>query len=168
MRFPHLLWVCECVRVLEIRALLREMSASKRPHVIVGDFNAISRGDRHTLIHGPWWVRARVMLQGGVTPCWSLNRLASAGYLDCFRTLNPGEDGYTVPAWRPQVRIDYLFASAELGGTLRSAKTQPSKGAGREVRRTTAELLGITPARRLCGEASDHLAVWSDFEWPTA
>ncbi|MFM8532373.1 MAG: endonuclease/exonuclease/phosphatase family protein [Acidimicrobiia bacterium] len=161
---PDVLWISELGRLVEISVLLRRVSTLRQPHVIAGDFNALAPGDRHSLRHAPWWVRAQRMSQGYFTPRWAITRLSAAGYQDCFRTLNPAANGFTMPSWDPQARIDYIFASSDMRGALRSSMTQPFAGVGFEVRRTLSELLGTTSTPDLGGAASDHLAVWSGFD----
>jgi endonuclease/exonuclease/phosphatase family metal-dependent hydrolase len=165
---PQLFWPFEVLRVYEVSALLKHL-ASEGPHMVAGDFNALSAGDGHRLKRAPSWVRAQLLIQAGMTPRWALQRLLDAGYVDCYRARNPGADGFTVPAWDPQARIDYLFASRRLEPALRCA------GAGDPVsprcerptpRRSFLQLLGRRPTPLLDGEASDHLPVWADFELP--
>ena len=73
---------------------------------------------------------------------------------------------FTVPAWDPQVRIDYLFASRSLRAALRSSDTTETGRQSRAPRRSLAELLGRATVKTLNGQASDHLPVWADFDWP--
>ena len=166
---PQLLWPFELLRRVEVGALLDAAANSGEPRVLAGDFNALSPGDRHRLKQSPWWVRAQWLSQAGLIPRWAMSRVTAAGYVDCYRTCHSTEEGFTVPAWDPQARIDYLFASSGLRSSLRAAGTQPSQPAGERrpmVRRTIAELLGTRAVSSLNGEASDHLAVWAEFDWP--
>jgi endonuclease/exonuclease/phosphatase family metal-dependent hydrolase len=167
---PQPLWPFELWRRFEVGALLDCVSGAAERRILAGDFNSLSFGDRHRLAHAPSWVRAQWLLQAGTTPRWALPRLTKAGYVDCYRACNATANGFTVPAWDPQVRIDYLFASSHLREALRSCAIQRSLSSTPRVvvRRTISELLGRTAAMPLGGEASDHLAVWADFEWPEA
>ena len=164
----HLLWPFEVLRVLEVGDLMGRVRDGT--HIIAGDFNAVSPGDTHRLADAAWWVRAQWLLQSGFVPRWSLRRMKAGGFEDCYRACHPTADGFTVPAWNPQVRMDYVFASSDLAPALRSSgRQEPRTSAnGRSVRRSAAELLGRSPVGSLAGEASDHLAVWADFEWPDA
>jgi endonuclease/exonuclease/phosphatase family metal-dependent hydrolase len=54
----------------------------------------------------------RIYIQGGI------DLLQEAGYIDCYRTLHPTEDGFTFHTAMPVGRIDYIFASAELAKHL--------------------------------------------------
>ena len=163
------LWPFELLRRMEVRSLVEQLPPlADVPRIIAGDFNAIMKGDAFRRDHAELWVRLECAVQGG-WPRWALNGLADAGYTDCYRACHGGEDGFTVPAWDPAVRLDYVFASPLLRKSLRGAGTsEPSASAGSvdRPRRSLSELLGRTPVRSLGGAASDHLAVWADFEWP--
>jgi len=161
---PQLFWPFELVRRWEVGVLLRRAARTER-HLIGGDFNALAVGDGHRLRRAPWWVRVQWTLQAGVVPRWALRRLQEAGYVDCYRDRNPGEDGFTVPSWDPQMRLDYLLASRTLRDALRDAGVAGGTGQSpRQPRRSFSQLLGRT-AVPLDGDASDHLAVWADFSW---
>jgi exodeoxyribonuclease-3 len=163
---PHVLGPFELWRWREVGALLKRMSSETGAHVVAGDFNALAPGDRHRVDRAPARVRAQWLLQAGATPRWAIRRLTNAGYVDCYRACNRATDGFTVPAWDPQVRIDYLFASATLAPALRSSGmwTASSEPPGqRSPRRSVSQLLGHTSVTSLDGHASDHLPVWADF-----
>jgi endonuclease/exonuclease/phosphatase family metal-dependent hydrolase len=82
-------------------------------------------------------------------PRGSIALLLKAGYLDCFRRMNPGAWGFTCPAGVPAGRIDFIFASPELAARL----------AGSNV---------ITTGEGLAGEqASDHFPVCAEFREAT-
>jgi endonuclease/exonuclease/phosphatase family metal-dependent hydrolase len=166
--FPQPLWPFEILRLLQIRVLLRQLRSHAGPfQILAGDFNAVARGDPVRRDGAPRYVRAQWWIQGGTIPRWALGRLTAAGYADCYRACHPTEDGFTVLSWEPHVRIDYLFASPALGERLRSAEVH--HGSERRcppVRRSIVQLLGSGVISDLGGEASDHLPVWADFEWP--
>jgi endonuclease/exonuclease/phosphatase family metal-dependent hydrolase len=167
---PQPLWPCELFRYCEVGYLLKHLARTSGEHVVAGDFNALAVGDEHRLSRAPSRVRAQWLLQAGMVPRWALGRLMNAGYVDCYRACNGHSNGFTVPAWDPQARIDYVFASRKLRTALRaSGVPQPSaSGDGHRPapRRSLAELLGWTAVKSLNGEASDHLPVWADFDWP--
>ena len=78
-------------------------------------------------------------------PRGSIGLLKNAGYVDCFRRLHPGAEGFSCPAAAPAGRIDYIFASPELAQNLTTCYI-PTEGNG------------------ISGElASDHLPVVADF-----
>jgi endonuclease/exonuclease/phosphatase family metal-dependent hydrolase len=64
--------------------------------------------------------------------------------VDCFRVLHPNDDGFTLPASDPKVRLDYVFADPALSPALRECRvvTEPA-------------------AVKI---ASDHLPVLAQFE----
>lgn len=159
----------EAWRLAEVRSLLEQLRPHAGiPHVIAGDFNTLAVGDGFRPAGAPSWVRAQWALQGG-WPRWAVRELMNAGYIDCYRACHEREPGFTVPAWNPAVRIDYVFASALLERSLLAAGTfDSSASAGSPPvapRRSLPELLGWTAVRSLGGAASDHLLVWADFEW---
>jgi endonuclease/exonuclease/phosphatase family metal-dependent hydrolase len=78
-------------------------------------------------------------------PRGSIALLYKAGYVDCFRCMNPHGWGFTCPARAPAGRIDYIFASPELAARLSACEV-------------------ITEGNGVRGEeASDHLPVVADF-----
>jgi len=81
-------------------------------------------------------------------PRSSISILRKAGYVDCFRQMNPGVAGFTCPADAPAGRIDFIFASPELAASLTSSQTLTS---GTSV---SAE------------QASDHQPVVAEFGEP--
>lgn len=78
-------------------------------------------------------------------PRAGLELLHRAGYVDCYRRVNPRTPGYTYPAMSPAGRIDFIFASPELAPRLTKA----------HVVVKTAGVPGY--------EASDHLPVFAEF-----
>jgi endonuclease/exonuclease/phosphatase family metal-dependent hydrolase len=75
----------------------------------------------------------------------SISLLRKAGYIDCYRRLNPGTQGFTCPASAPAGRIDYIFASPEVAERLAACDV-------------VAEGNGLRG-----DEASDHLPVVAEF-----
>ena len=49
---------------------------------------------------------------------WTVPRLTSAGYVDCYRQVHPDGEGYTCATWMPAARIDYVFADPTMAGRL--------------------------------------------------
>ena len=169
---PQPLWPFEISRRIEVRTLVERLPPHEgTPHIIAGDFNALMPGDGFRRDHAELWVRLECAVQGG-WPRWALKELVNAGYVDCYRACHVRDDGFTVPAWDPAVRLDYVFASPSLSPSLRAAETFESGASASSAvnppRRSLAELLGWTPVRSLGDAASDHLPVWADFEWPPA
>ncbi len=78
-------------------------------------------------------------------PRGSIRLLSNAGYVDCFRRMNPDHWGFTYPAAAPAGRIDFIFASPELAARLATCRV-------------------ITSGEGLPGEqASDHFPVCAEF-----
>ena len=139
-------WFLELWRTHQIRALLGNIQrTAPGMHLLAGDFNTIAPGDQASLAEAPLWVKAQAWFQLGNIPRWALSSLVNAGYVDCFRKLHPKEEGFTLPSPRPQVRLDYVFATPALARTLRECRviTEPEKVA----------------------LASDHLPELAEFEW---
>ena len=78
-------------------------------------------------------------------PRAGLELLYKAGYVDCYRRVNPRTPGYTYPASSPAGRIDFIFASPELAPRL-------------EKSHVVVKAAGV-PGH----DASDHLPVFAEF-----
>ncbi|OQY44117.1 MAG: hypothetical protein B6242_13355 [Anaerolineaceae bacterium 4572_78] len=103
-------WFCERWRHAEYQGLLRHIHEKEdHPHVIGGDFNALMPHDKATLKGAPLWVQAQAWFQGGHLMRRALQVFTEANYTDCFRYLNPDEDGSTMPALQPTCRLDYML-----------------------------------------------------------
>src|SRR6266699_4594536 len=78
-------------------------------------------------------------------PSASLELLDEAGYVDCYRRINPRSPGLTYPSPIPAGRIDFIFASPELAPRLSTSYV-------------------VVKAAGVAGyEASDHLPVFAEF-----
>lgn len=185
-------WAGEAIRRREVREILRIMSGKQgRPHVLMGDFNALAPGDpfkaSHLLGHIVNLEQRRrqscAVMEGQphlnfivpkplrvfkpllrlipkskllcnlfdaaaslYAPRGTIGFLCSAGYIDCFRCMNPDGWGFTCPALAPAGRIDFIFASPEVGERLSTCYIA-TEGEG-----------GVAG-----DEASDHLAVVAEF-----
>lgn len=139
-------WFLEWWRTHQVRALLRYIRRmAPEHHLLAGDFNTLAPGDRASLAQAPLWVKAQAWFQLGYIPRWALRLLLGAGYVDCFRKLHPEEDGFTLPSPRPQVRLDYVFATPPLAKALRECRVI------------------MAPGQAV--SASDHLPVLAEFGW---
>lgn len=78
-------------------------------------------------------------------PRGSIGLLRSAGYVDCFRYVNPRAWGFTCPAAAPAGRIDYIFANPLLATRLSACKA-------------ISEDDGMPGS-----DASDHLPIMAEF-----
>lgn len=124
----------------EIPAILDVLShVAGSPHVLVGDFNALTPGDPvGTPPHGE---QKRGDAAEGASR-QAIRLVLRAGYTDCFHTLHPDVPGYTYPSAAPWLRLDYIFASAEMVQRLQTCDIVT----GEEVAR-----------------ASDHFPIWAEF-----
>jgi endonuclease/exonuclease/phosphatase family metal-dependent hydrolase len=137
-------WFFEGWRTYQVRALLRYIRRTgPEQHLLAGDFNSLAPGDQASLVQAPLWVKAQTWFQLGYIPRWALRPLLGEGYVDCFRKLHPKEDGFTLPSLRPQVRLDYVFASPLLANALMECR--------------------VVTAPREVISASDHLPVLAEF-----
>ncbi len=78
-------------------------------------------------------------------PRTSIRLLLQAGYVDCFRRINPEDPGFSCPAAAPAGRIDYILASPELAASLSGCYIPTG-------------VSGVS-----ADQASDHLPVVADF-----
>ncbi|MEO6222235.1 MAG: endonuclease/exonuclease/phosphatase family protein [Vicinamibacterales bacterium] len=167
---PQSFWTFEVSRWREVRSLITHLRRrTDLPQIIAGDFNTLMTGDpirRHGL---ELWVRAQMAVQGG-WPRWALKLMGKAGYVDCYRACHSREPGFTVPAWDPGIRLDYIFASSPLTHCLAGAGTVESSAArgsdSKPSRRPLSQLFDSKPLQPLGGAPSDHLPVWANFDWP--
>jgi exodeoxyribonuclease-3 len=132
----------ESRRVFELRAMLNSIKRHQDGfHALVGDFNTVAPGELLDVAALPQKVRATVWLSGGTIRWRTTQVVKDAGYADAFRILHPADPGLTLPASKPQVRLDYLFVP------------EP------HVQRvTTCDVVRSEPAAK----ASDHLPLLSE------
>ncbi|MEM6313704.1 MAG: endonuclease/exonuclease/phosphatase family protein [Planctomycetota bacterium] len=137
-------------RLREIGVVLEKLAvhrAEGRPHVVMGDFNAISPlqqieesklrpGDLHGLRENE-----------NELPRDVIRTMLDAGYVDVFAELNPEAvpTAGTLDAIHAGLRVDYIFAWGFERGALVSAKIETD---------------------RLARYASDHLPVVAELRWP--
>lgn len=116
----HLDQRSEAVRMQQTRALLQWVGRDRaRPHVLMGDFNALSLADYEGRARDMEALRnsnqsAHMLVDGAQV----LPRLLRAGYVDRF-TPQTGQQAYTYPASAPAVRIDYILVSQPLAAATR-------------------------------------------------
>lgn len=102
--------------VEEVPILLARLAAlADRPHLLVGDFNAL-HPDEPVGTPPPGVVPRGDALPGA--PRRAIGRLLDAGYTDCFRAAHPHAPGFTYPTATPWLRLDYAFASPSLAPHL--------------------------------------------------
>ncbi len=123
-------------RTTELRALLRGIAEHRTDfHVLVGDFNALSPGERLNVDRIPPRLRLLVWLSGGAAKLKqkAIRTVLDAGYVDGYRRLHADELGFTFPAWDPHVRLDYVFLPTRDANRLVSCEVVASARAIREA-----------------------------------
>ena len=94
----------------ELRAILQGVARHKDDfHVIAGDFNTLAPGEELDLRKLPPRLRAIVWLTGRQIRWETIQIMLDASYVDGYRSLHGSDPGYTLPAWDPHVRLDYVF-----------------------------------------------------------
>lgn len=142
---PYLLLLFEIRRWQAVGRLLQVIRArGAHAHLIAGDLNAIGPGDRVLQRNNPARMRRVMALQLNLIFRLAIPRLLRAGYVDCFRTLHPDDDGFTWMAGNRTTRYDYILADAALAPRLRTC-------------RVVDELDAVNAA-------SDHLPLLAEFE----
>ena len=142
----HLDHTDEDARLAQLRTAHTWTSRDRnRPHLIMGDFNAISPWDWDEkgldfLLHQPE-NRGGNLVSGGPRV---VAQMEKNGYIDAYRRYGePGRASF-LAADEKQLRIDYIFASQQLAATLTDC-------------RILIEEEGT--------EASDHRPVRASFDW---
>ncbi len=132
----------EARRAAEVEAIVDlQRERGDRPHLLVGDFNALHPEDMLTLDPAlPDDVAERAVREYQA-PRLALRPLLAAGYTDCYRALRPTQPGYTYRSDAPVARIDYIFAAPQMAGWPRACDVVTGPHAA---------------------SASDHRAVWVD------
>ncbi|MEP7293982.1 MAG: endonuclease/exonuclease/phosphatase family protein, partial [Chloroflexota bacterium] len=118
----------ETWRIWELSVALKRAAAHHdQACIIAGDFNAIAPGDRVLTESAPREMRFLYALQLGRIFRQAVGRMLAAGFVDCYRHLHPDDDGFTIPAPRPKVRLDYIFANSQASPCLKRCEvvTQP-------------------------------------------
>jgi endonuclease/exonuclease/phosphatase family metal-dependent hydrolase len=143
----HLDHTDEGARLVQLRGLRTwTVRDRNRPHLVMGDFNAISVWD-----HAPGSDSAMRLAQqpkaahlvNAAKGAQVVTQMEKVGYLDAYtRSGAPGAQTF-IPATDPPIRIDYIFVSGPLASALQAcAIWQEAPGT----------------------EASDHRPVWADFD----
>ncbi|MEM7130685.1 MAG: endonuclease/exonuclease/phosphatase family protein [Chloroflexota bacterium] len=142
----HLDHTDEEVRAIQLRALRTwTIRDRNRPHVVMGDFNAISPWDfvdrpgaYEEIANHP---KAHHMANGEKGPL-VIPQMEKAGYVDCFTSFGQaGQDSF-IPAENP-IRIDYIFASKPLADSIHSCEIwqEPAGQEASDHRPVVAEIL---------------------------
>jgi exodeoxyribonuclease III len=124
----------------EIRAILHVLARlENRPHLLVGDLNALQPGD--PIGAPPTGTVKRGDAADGARRD-AIRLILEAGYVDCYRTLHPQAPGHTYPTVAPWLRLDYIFASPQSAPRLYACDFVAGEAAA---------------------QASDHFPIWADF-----
>ncbi len=67
----------------------------------------------------PFFLRAMIWVQGRRVYRFAIREMLKAGFTDCYRTLHPADQGYTLPPPVPNARLDYIFANELMKAHLR-------------------------------------------------
>lgn len=133
----------EIWRLWEAKYILNHVRNSQNePCLIAGDFNAIAPGEKVKTETMPRWLQQIIYLQGNRVYHFSLAKILSSGFTDCFRSLN-SDEGFTLPPPDPNSRLDYILVNEKMKAFLRSCW----------VVRESASV----------NQASDHYPVVADF-----
>ncbi|MGC8781698.1 MAG: endonuclease/exonuclease/phosphatase family protein [Anaerolineae bacterium] len=118
----HLDHRSEAIRLEQWRAALTWLTRERgRPHLVIGDFNALSGRD-YPAEAAVQALRATRAARGWPAPAFDLvAQIEKAGYCDAFAHAGIG-DGATFPAAAPEIRIDYIFLPAERAADLLSCR----------------------------------------------
>ncbi len=109
----------EIWRLWEAKYITKHMEIyQNEPCLIAGDFNAIAPEEKVKTKTMPGWLKWIIYLQGNRVYYFSIKTILSAGFTDCFRSLN-SEDGFTLPPPDPNSRLDYIFVNAKMKAYLK-------------------------------------------------
>ncbi len=128
----HLEWRWEDVRVQQVRALLQWTTRDRgRPHVLIGDFNAVHPDDVARFeAQGQSWREFALSVQEGFPQAapepQAIARILKAGYVDAFSAAGEG-DGRTYTTGQPLLRLDYCFVDPSMREWLVRARRWESE-----------------------------------------
>lgn len=118
---PAYTFLVELYRLRELNLILKQMEQARGGKIILaGDFNSIAPGDTTDFSFLPLSLRLSIFLRGGYIARQAIARIRAGGFIDVFRTMNPNEGGYTLPASQPNTRLDYFFVNDALRHYLRA------------------------------------------------
>ena len=138
--------IFEIWRWWEANHIVRHLhNYQNRPCLIAGDFNAIAPGEMVKIESMPNWLKWIIYLQGNRVYRFSIAKFLSAGFTDCFRSLN-SDEGFTLPPPNPNSRLDYIFVNATMRPYLRKC--------------------WVVREPESVSYASDHYPVMAEFSFP--
>jgi endonuclease/exonuclease/phosphatase family metal-dependent hydrolase len=119
-------------RVREVTSLLQLAEPYReRPHVLLGDFNAISPRDVVEMRRMPRWIRLLIRVGAGQIATRAIQTVLDNDYLDSYRTLYPDQPGPTLPSWSPYIRLDYAFLPTSFRECLAECVVITNDGVGK-------------------------------------
>jgi endonuclease/exonuclease/phosphatase family metal-dependent hydrolase len=144
----HLDHTDEDARLVQLRALRTwTVRDRNRPHLVLGDFNAINPWDflnqPEALAQLAGFPKGAHMVHSAKGGPQVVGQMEKAGYVDVYTRFGPPGAQSFIPATAPRIRIDYIFVSASLLPAL-----------------TRCEIWQEAPGQ----EASDHRPVLADFD----
>jgi exonuclease III len=143
--FPHPFIVFELWRKWEKEIALRKANLFvSEPCFLAGDFNAIAPADYPDINSWPRLLNLMLTLQGGRLFHFAIRDILLKGFADCYRTMHPETQGYTLPTSSPTTRLDYIFANQILHSSLKSC-----------------DIIWNLPETQ---EASDHYPLLAEFD----
>lgn len=147
----HLALIHDLWRTYEIKVILSRIRSYEEANptslsLIAGDFNSVAKGDKVTYKDLPFYYKTVLALLFTRFPRFALAQLRDAGYTDCFRACHPHANGFSVPTFAPNIRLDYIFANSALANHLQSSQV-------------------IYEPNHITRRASDHYPLIADFTW---
>jgi endonuclease/exonuclease/phosphatase family metal-dependent hydrolase len=144
----HLDHTDEEARLIQLRALRTwTVRDRNRPHLIMGDFNALSPWDFATrgdaLAELAQYAKGINVLNSDKGGPKVVAQMEKAGYVDAYARFGTPGDGSSIRVNHPPVRIDYIFLSESLAPAL-----------------TAAQIWQEPPGQ----EASDHRPMLAEFD----
>ena len=110
-------------RVRELHALLEGIKQYQEGlHVLAGDFNTLAPGEQLDERQLPFRLRTLLWLSGRRIRWETIQIMLDADYVDGYRILHPGENGFTFPAFNPHVRLDYMFVPRAFVDRIKSCQ----------------------------------------------
>jgi endonuclease/exonuclease/phosphatase family metal-dependent hydrolase len=109
----HLDHISEDIRLKQLEQLVAVIEPHKNtPHIILGDFNALSKDDYSSEYFDRYVYGVRLRNNWELPKFTVTEYLKKIGYVDCWQKLNP--DAKDRSTCRFRTRIDYFFASSAL------------------------------------------------------
>lgn len=147
----HLALIHDLWRTYEMKVILSRIRSYEEANpstfsLMAGDFNSVAKGDQVTYKDLPLYYKTALALLFPGFPRFALAQLPLLGYTDCFRACHPHTNGFTVPTFAPNVRLDYIFANSALAKYLQRSQV-------------------IYEPNHITRRASDHYPLIADFAW---